>query len=345
MPLWEGRGSKSTTRESQFAKEIRPLKKRWGLRQACRWPRQDDSENELVQPGFVFPLAWDENLLSLRERVVSALCCVLMERSAVFLAFPTVQAHCRSPTGRSSTVSNAPRPYKWLGRRMQRATMGVIYTSGEIAIDRDAACSLLRAQGAGASCLEHARAFVWLERLSQLFLTRVVGEGLVLNCCNCAVGRAHKDRVEWVRRQLDPPATFSLPDSVSKRAVVDKRSSLREESVKRYMHDLSQEFAHPKINVLHLPQHFSQLEAINTDDDNAKQRKRKIEDKSNCSQPLACAQVLHSVFKQAEERSALRSAQTNHRCPRSNKRHFFIAQSRGWPRNIHFLWQKSLDMP
>ena len=60
-------------------------------------------------------------------------------------------------------------------------------------------------------------------------------------------------------------ATFSLPDSVSKRAVVDKRSSLREESVKRYVHDLSEEFAHPKINVLHLPQHFSQLEARNTD--------------------------------------------------------------------------------
>ena len=72
-------------------------------------------------------------------------------------------------------------------------------------------------------------------------------------------------------------ATFSLPDSVSKRAVVDKRSSLREESVKRYVHDLSEEFAHPKINVLHLPQHFSQLEARNTDDDNAKQQKRKIE--------------------------------------------------------------------
>ena len=72
-------------------------------------------------------------------------------------------------------------------------------------------------------------------------------------------------------------ATFSLPDSVSKRAVVDKRSSLREDSVKRYVHDLSEEFAHPKINVLHLPQHFSQLEARNTDDDNAKQQKRKIE--------------------------------------------------------------------
>ena len=75
--------------------------KRWGLRRACSWPHQDDGENELVQPGFVLPQAWDENLLSLRERVVSALCCVLMERSVVFLVLPTVQAHCRSPTGRS----------------------------------------------------------------------------------------------------------------------------------------------------------------------------------------------------------------------------------------------------
>ena len=81
--------------------------------------------------------------------------------------------------------------------------------------------------------------------------------------------------------------TFSLPDSVSKHAVVDKLSSLCEESV----HDRSQEVAHPKINVLHLPQHISQLEARNTDEDNAKQQKRKIEDSSNCSQPLACAQV------------------------------------------------------
>ena len=33
--------------------------------------------------------------------------------------------------------------------------------------------------------------------------------------------------------------------------------------------------------------------------------------------------VFSPVFKQAEERPALRSAQRNHRCPRSNKRHFF----------------------
>ena len=68
---------------------------------------------------------------------MSALCCVLMERSGVFLDFPTVQAHCRSPTGRSSTGSIVPRPYKindldWAV--MQHATLGAIYTSGEIAI-------------------------------------------------------------------------------------------------------------------------------------------------------------------------------------------------------------------
>ena len=93
-----------------------------------------------------------------------------------------------------------------------------------------------------------------------------------------------------------------------------------------------------QIHLLHLPQHLSHLEARKTDNDNAKQKKRKIEDNSNCSQPLACAQASHPVFKQAGERPALRSPGC-HRCPRSNKRHFFIAQSRGWLRPIHFLCQ------
>ena len=97
----------------------------------------------------------------------------------------------------------------------------------------------------------------------------------------------------------------------AKRAVVDKRSSLREESVKRYVHDLSEEFAHPNINVLHLPQHFSQLEARNTDDDNAKQQKRKIEYSSIRS--LSHVHQSHPVFKQAEERPVLHSTQRNHR--------------------------------
>ena len=73
---------------------------------------------------------------------------------------------------------------QWLGGHMQRATLGVIYTFGEIAI-----------------AMRHTTA--------------------VLNCCTCTAGREHNDRVEWVRRVLDPPATFSLPGSVSKCADVD----------------------------------------------------------------------------------------------------------------------------
>ena len=72
-----------------------------------------------------------------------------------------------------------------------------------------------------------------------------------------------------------------------------------EESVKRYVHDLSEKFATPKISLLHLTQHLSQLEARKTDNDNTKQQKRNIEDSSNCSQPLTCAQVSHPMFKQA----------------------------------------------
>ena len=54
----------------------------------------------------------------------------------------------------------------------------------------------------------------------------------------------------------------------------------------------------PRIHLLHLPQHLSRLEARKSDNDNAKQQKRKIEDNCNCLQPLACAQASHSVFKQ-----------------------------------------------
>ena len=131
----------------------------------------------------------------------------------------------------------------------------------------------------------------WLEQCSdfmhnlsgRFFLSRVVA----LQCRSCTqllqlsswpcTGTENESSGFGGNSIRQRAATFSLPDSVSKRAVVDKPSSLREESVKRYVHDLSEEFAHPKINVLHLPQHFSQLEARNTDDDNAKQQKRKIE--------------------------------------------------------------------
>ena len=53
------------------------------------------------------------------------------------------------------------------------------------------------------------------------------------------------------------------------------------------------EVCNPQIHLLHLPHHLSRLEARKTDNDNAKQQKRKIEDNSNCSQPLACAQASH----------------------------------------------------
>ena len=59
------------------------------------------------------------------------------------------------------------------------------------------------------------------------------------------------------------------------------------------------EVCNPQIHLLHLPQHLSHLEARKTDNDNAKQQKRKTKDNSNCSQPLACAQASHPVFKQA----------------------------------------------
>ena len=68
------------------------------------------------------------------------------------------------------------------------------------------------------------------------------------------------------------------------------------------------EVCNPQIQLLHLPQHLSHLEARKTDNDNAKQQKRKIdpgEDNSNCSQPLAYAQASHPVFKQAEKRPPL----------------------------------------
>ena len=75
--------------------------------------------------------------------------------------------------------------------------------------------------------------------------------------------------------------------------------SLREESVKRYVHDRREKFATPKSIFFTCPQHLSRLEARKTDNDNAKQQKRKIEDNSNCPQPLACEQASHPVFKQA----------------------------------------------
>ena len=155
--------------------------------------------------------------------------------------------------------------------------MGVIYTSGEIAVAMQPAKRTWRRRLISLACKRLCLACVAVSCSTavKVFYSTVATAQLAVH--------TKTESIEWVRRQLDPPATFSLPDSVSKRAVVDKRSSLRGESVKRRVHDLSEEFAHPKINVLHLPQRFSQLEARNTDDDNAKQQKRKIEDSSSCT--------------------------------------------------------------
>ena len=120
---------------------------------------------------------------------------------------------------------------------------------------------------------------------------------LMINCCNCsATGRAQ--RLEWVRRQLDPPATFSsVLSQTVQLSTNDERPSRGECQALRAQ--LEREVCNPQIHLLQVPQHISHLEARKTDNDIAKQRKRKIEDNSNCSQPLACAQASHPVFKPA----------------------------------------------
>ena len=99
---------------------------------------------------------------------------------------------------------------------------------------------------------------------------------------------------------------------------------LRGDSVSSATRTTGERGLQPRIHLLHLPQHLSRLEARKSANDNAKQQNRKIEDNSNCLQPLACAQASHSVFKQAGERPAFRSPGWNHRCPRPNKRHFSL---------------------
>ena len=140
------------------------------------------------------------------------------------------------------------------------------------------------------------------------------------NCCNCsAAGRAQ--RLEWVRRQLDPPATFSSILSQNVQLSTDDEAFARRvSSATCTTGERSLQPSNPSSSPAPTSLTFGSKK---TDNDNAKQQKRKIEDNSNCSQPLACAQASHPVFKQAGERPALRSPGWNHRCPRSNKRHFF----------------------
>ena len=115
------------------------------------WPKKispQDTKKNFLRKNFCPLFRW-ELTSSTRFRVATSMrwkfiiptrtcrVCSLLRfdgKKWCFLAFPTVQAHCRSPTGRSSTGSNTRRPYKWLGRRMQRAKMGVICTSDEVTI-------------------------------------------------------------------------------------------------------------------------------------------------------------------------------------------------------------------
>ena len=70
-------------------------------------------------------------------------------------------------------------------------------------------------------------------------------EDLPLNCCNCsAAGRAQ--RLEWVRRQLDSPATFLSILSRNVQLSTNDGAFARRLNVKRYVHDRREKFATPK---------------------------------------------------------------------------------------------------
>ena len=168
----------------------------------------------------------------------------------------------------------------------------------------------------------------------------------MINCCNCSTaGRAQ--RLEWVRRQLDTPATFSsilsqnVQLSITDEAFA-RRVSLDSEALRARP---EREVCNPQIHLLHLPQHLSHFEARKTDNDNAKQQKRKIEDNSNCLQPLACAQASHPVFKQAGGKAGSPLTRMEPSLSSIKKAPFFHCTIAGWPRPIHFLWQKSPDLP
>ena len=163
-------------------------------------------------------------------------------------------------------------------------------------------------------------------------------EDLPLNCCSCsAAGRAQRGFESNLIRQRHS-RRFCLETCSCRLTMEPSRGECQALRAR-----LEREVCNPQIHLLHLPHHLSRLEARKTDNDNAKQQKRKIEDNSNCSQPLACEQASHPVFKQAGERPPLTQMEPS--LSSIKQAPFFIAQSRGWPRPIHFLWQKSPDMP
>ena len=86
----------------------------------------------------------------------------------------------------------------------------------------------------------------------------------------------------------------------------------------------------------------SQLEARNTDDDNAKQEKRKIEDSSS-SQPLACARVLHPVFNRRRKGQLFARPRGTIAVLDQTCAIFFIAQSRGRGHGPYISYGRNLQ--
>ena len=164
-----------------------------------------------------------------------------------------------------STGSNALHPYyDWaVACSMQRATLGVIYTSGKIVIAMQPYCIATAVKIFHSWSTVATAAQLAVHKDSSGFEGNLIRQRhsrrFCLKTCSC--------RLTMKPSRGECQALRARPE---------------------------REVCNPQIH-LHLPQHLSHLEARKTDNDNAKQQKRKIEDNSNCSQPLACAQASHPV--------------------------------------------------
>ena len=203
-----------------------------------------------------------------------------------FSAFPTVQAHCRSPTGRSSTVFKRSASIKMTGPshavcnngcdlhfRWDRYRDAPCYAHVAQALDLSSmhaplfglrGCLNFFGQGIACSTNTTVKVLYSTVATAQLaVLTKTESSGFVGNLIHQRHSRC---------RILSQNVLLSTNDRAFARRVssVTCTTWVRKlHTPKSMVHDLSEEDAHPKINVLHLPQHLSQLEARNTDDDNA----------------------------------------------------------------------------
>ena len=180
-----------------------------------------------------------------------------------FSSFRPVQAHCRSPTGRS------------FNRFKRSASMtGLSHAACNIGCDLD----------------------FRLDRYRDAALLYYCSEDLPLNCCNCsAAGRAQS--LGWVRRQLDLPATFPLLLSQNVQlSTNDGAFARRVSSATCTTGERSLQPPNPSSSPAPTCLTFGSKKIRQRQ---RKTAKRKIEDNSNCSQPLACAQASHRypVFK------------------------------------------------